>query len=510
MVSGDSLNNDNLFNRYLINRLPSSVWVMALSAAITFFAVSAVLAYRSVDVITANNININNTLQTINLIKDLNKELAAAESSQRGYLLTEDPDYLEPYHKTLVVVDDLLMRLGDSTTGLPQQKDRFSLLYVYVRKKIDEMQRMVSLTDRDEIRAAIRQIKTDEGIELMRVISQLLSEMEVEEFGLLEKNKKNAVKNREFILMALLLANGIGLLLSLGVFYAFYRNSTKVAELNQALSLANAELEEKVDVRTQALLQYSEELQRSNRELEEFAFVASHDLQEPLRKIRAFGDRLQQKFSAQLGDTGADYVKRMQAASKRMSTLIDDLLSFSRVTTKQRPFVRIDLNQVLHGVMDDLDYAIEETNAQLHIDPLPVIDADESQIAQVFMNLIANSLKFRQPNMRPIITIACETNVVSPVAEDDRSWCCLRFADQGIGFEAQYAERVFSLFQRLHGRDEYSGTGIGLALCRKIIERHGGTISAQSEPGEGAVFTIYLPMVQVTIEPLADLLADAS
>lgn len=510
MVSGDSLTNDNLFNRYLINRLPSSVWVMALSAAITFFAVSAVLAYRSIDVITANNININNTLQTINLIKDLNKELAAAESSQRGYLLTVDPNYLEPYHKTLVVVDDLLMRLGDSTTGLPQQKDRFSLLYAYVRKKIDEMQRMVSLTDRDEVRAAIRQIKTDEGIELMRVISQLLTEMENEEFGLLEKNKKIAVNNREFILMALLLANGIGLLLSLGVFYAFYRNSNKVAELNQALSLANAELEEKVDVRTQALLQYSEELQRSNRELEEFAFVASHDLQEPLRKIRAFGDRLQQKFSDQLGDTGSDYVKRMQAASKRMSTLIDDLLSFSRVTTKQRPFVRIDLNQVMHGVMDDLDYAIEETDAQLHIDPLPVIDADESQIAQVFMNLIANSLKFRQPDMRPIITITCEINVVSPISEDDCGWCCLRFADQGIGFEAQYAERVFSLFQRLHGRDEYSGTGIGLALCRKIIERHGGTISAQSEPGEGAVFTIYLPMVQMVIEPLADLLADAS
>ena len=134
-MSNDSLRHENLFNRYVINRLPSSVWVMALSAAITFFTVSAVLAYRSVNVITENNININNTLQTINLIKDLNKELAAAESSQRGYLLTEDPNYLQPYHQTLVVVDDLLVRLGESTTSLPQQKERFSLLYVYVRKK---------------------------------------------------------------------------------------------------------------------------------------------------------------------------------------------------------------------------------------------------------------------------------------------------------------------------------------------------------------------------------------
>lgn len=509
-MSNESAVKENLLSRYLINRLPSSLWVMALSAAITFFSVSAVLAYRSIDVITENNININNTLQTINLIKDLNKKLAAAESSQRGYLLTEAPSYLEPYHQTLIVVDELLVRLGESTISLPQQKDRFSLLYLYVRKKVDEMQKIVALTDRDEIRAAIRQVKTDEGIELMRAISQLLVEMENEEFALLEKNKTIAADNRQFVLMALLLTNGIGLLLSLGVFYAFYRNTNKIAALNSALAAANTELEEKVDVRTQALLQFSEELQRSNRELEEFAFVASHDLQEPLRKIRAFGDRLQKKFSAELGETGADYVVRMQAASQRMSALIDDLLSFSRVTTKQRPFIQVDLNKVMRGVMDDLDYSIEEAGAQVHIDPLPVIDADESQIAQVFMNLIGNSLKFHQPNIRPIVTITCETNVISPVAEDDdRTWCCLRFADQGIGFETQYAERVFSLFQRLHGRDEYSGTGIGLALCRKIIERHGGTISAHSEPGEGAVFTIYLPMEQVVLEPLEDILADA-
>lgn len=158
-MSGDSLSDNNPFNKYIINKLPSSVWVMALSAAITFFSVSAVLTYRSIDVITKNNISINNTLQTINLIKDLNRELAAAESSQRGYLLTEDSDYLQPYHQTLVVVDDLLMRLGESTAELSQQKNRFELLHGYVRDKIDEMQRIVALTDRDEIRAAIGRLK---------------------------------------------------------------------------------------------------------------------------------------------------------------------------------------------------------------------------------------------------------------------------------------------------------------------------------------------------------------
>lgn len=492
------------------SRLPNSVWIMALSAAITFFAVSAVLAYRSIDVITHNNIRINNTLQTINLIKDLSREILAAESSQRGYLLTGDPEYLQPYHQTLLVVGDLLDRLDVATTELPAQNRRFQSLLNYVSRKIGEMERIVTLTNREEIRAAIRQVKTDEGIELMRAISQLLTQMEQEELTILEKNKIVAVENREFILIALLLANGIGLLLSFGVFYSWYRNSSRVAELNSALATANAELEEKVGVRTQALLQYSEELQRSNRELEEFAFVASHDLQEPLRKIRAFGDRLQQKFSVELGEAGSDYVVRMQAASERMSALIDDLLSFSRVTTKQRPFARVNLNQVMDRVLDDLDYAIEETNADIHIDPLPTIDADGPQMAQVFMNLMTNSLKFHPAGVRPEIRVTNETHLSSPLPEDEREWCRLQFADKGIGFDAHYAERVFSLFQRLHGRDEYSGTGIGLALCRKIIERHGGTITAQSAPGEGAVFTIFLPMTQTVIEPLSDLLADVS
>ena len=499
-----------VFYRKMLSKLPDSVWIMALVAAITFFAISSVLTYRSISVITSNNASINNTLQTINLIKDLDRELSAAESSQRGYLLTQDPEYLEPYHKTLAVVDRLLERLSESSTELPYQKVRFESLYIYVRSKIEHMQRIVKLTDRDKIRTAIRQVKTDEGIELMRAISQLIVEMENDEFKLLKKNKSEAAKNRQFIIVALLFANGIGLLLSLGVFYIWYRNASRVAELNAQLASANALLEEKVSARTQALLQYSEELQRSNKELEDFAFVASHDLQEPLRKIRAFGDRLQQKFSAELGESGADYVARMQAASGRMSALIDDLLSFSRVTTQQNPFVNVDLNSVMDGVIDDLDYAIEDAKARVDIEPLPNVEADASQMSQVFMNLIANSLKFRRVDVPPVVTVTSEVNISSPLSDDDRLWCCLRVADQGIGFEPQYAERIFSLFQRLHGRDVYTGTGIGLALCRKIIERHGGTIRAESEPDVGTVFIIYLPLTQKLIDPLMDVNADLS
>lgn len=474
--------------------LPAYVWHLVLAAVISFFVISAIFSYRSVNIIAANNLSINKNLQTINLIKDLKTGLLSAENSQRGFLLTSDAQYLKPYHITLHVIDDLLNKLNAASKNEPAQRQRYEALYVHVKEKINEMQYIVGLTGESKYLDAIKKVRTDEGIKLMQVIDDLIKDMELEETRLLKENKSHAVNNRQFIVVSLILTNSIGLVLSLGIFFILYRNSAKVAELYRELGRVNSELEAKVDARTQALVQYSEELQRSNKELEAFAFVASHDLQEPLRKIRAFGDRLQQKYTTELGDRGADYVARMQAASERMSILIDDLLSFSRVTTKQKPFTQVDLNIVMSRVLDDLDYAIEDSNAKLYIESLPIIDADASQMGQVFMNLMTNSLKFRQPDEPPVIRVTSE-KIQSPI-DDQREWCCIKFSDQGIGFDPVYSDRVFNLFQRLHGRDEYSGTGIGLALCRKIVERHGGSIEAQSELGKGATFIIQMPITQ--------------
>src|SRR5690606_27924847 len=229
--------------------------------------------------------------------------------------------------------------------------------------------------------------------------------------------------NRKFILVSLVVTNTVGLFLSLLMFVLIYRNTRKVRTLYEEIEKSNAELEFKVGERTHALEIYAEELQRSNRELEDFAFVASHDLQEPLRKIRAFGDRLLQKYSDSLGDRGADYVTRMHGASERMSFLINDLLSFSRVTTKQKPFCPVDLNEILGLAKDDLEYAIESTGAVITSDNLPVIDADATQIRQVFMNLISNSLKFRSEDNSPVITITC-TQAMPSKGEDGKDFCC--------------------------------------------------------------------------------------
>lgn len=226
-------------------------------------------------------------------------------------------------------------------------------------------------------------------------------------------------------------------------------------------------------------------LEQSNRELEDFAYVASHDLQEPLRKIQAFGDLLRSKHAAALPEQARDYIERMQSAAKRMQVLINDLLSFSRVTTKAQPFVPVDLGQVAREVVKDLEARIHDTGGRIEVGPLPVIDADPLQMRQLLQNLAGNALKFHRPGVPPVVD-------VRGVAGNGH--CRITVSDNGIGFEEKYAERVFTMFERLHARSKYEGTGIGLAICRKIVERHGGEIRAHGKPGEGAVFEVTLPV----------------
>jgi PAS domain S-box-containing protein len=242
------------------------------------------------------------------------------------------------------------------------------------------------------------------------------------------------------------------------------------------------------------LEQFNEKLKQSNNELEQFAFVASHDLQEPLRKIALFGGSIQKKLRGKIDPEAEDSLDRMINASERMKAMIHDLLELSRIKTQSRPFTQVDLSKSVEEVITDLDARVQQTNGQIIIDPLPVIDADPVQIQQVFLNLIGNALKFHQPDVPPVVKIYSEA---LPAGINQDPMIAISVEDNGIGFEEVIFEQLLQPFKRAHGRSEaFEGNGIGLAIVKKIIDRHQGEISARSIPGQGSTFVVRLPIKQ--------------
>ena len=246
------------------------------------------------------------------------------------------------------------------------------------------------------------------------------------------------------------------------------------------------------------------ELKRSNKNLEQFAYVASHDLQEPLRKIQAFGDILQAQYAPQIGDGGTDIVRRMQSAAGRMQVLIKDVLAYSRIAARRETVGPVDLNQLMRDVLTDIDTAISEKQAQVTVGVLPTVRGDAAQLRQLFQNLISNALKFTKTDEAslPVIAVSCQQvngrevpGLTLSSVDADQSFYLIEVTDNGIGFDPRQAERIFQVFQRLHNRSEYQGTGIGLAIVQKVVENHHGYIVAEGRPGEGATFRIALPNV---------------
>jgi signal transduction histidine kinase len=232
---------------------------------------------------------------------------------------------------------------------------------------------------------------------------------------------------------------------------------------------------------------YAEELSRSNRELQQFTYVASHDLQEPLRKISAFSNLLVEKDASALDEESRDFLRRMQNAAGRMRNLIEDLLSYSRVSSRERVLERIPLKEVISEVLSDLEIRIRETQARVDLGELPVVFADKTHMRQLFQNLIGNALKYHRKGVPPELKLSGRV--------DEEGFDEITVSDNGIGFDEKYKDRIFYPFQRLHSRAEFEGTGIGLAICRKIVNQLGGDINVRSRVGVGTVFIVTLPRV---------------
>lgn len=473
----------------------TATWIIISIIVVGIIGINLSIALNTVNQLSSVQNSLDKTSNIIVRLESLHLSVVVAESGQRGYLLTEYEEYLNPYHAELQNLDEKIALVKDIDSEVAGQTERIAEMLVLVDAKINELTSTVDLALEEREKTALRQIMTNRGRDLYREIRKSMQHLidneyrhRQELYAQLKQIQRDAKVN--FGISAI--TSG---LLVIGMFLMARINLTISNRYQDDLEEQNELLQEKVTLRTQELTVYSEELSRSNRELEDFAFVASHDLQEPLRKIQAFSDRLTTIYKDKLDDRGVDYIKRMTSAAFRMSTLINDLLEFSRITTRGKDFVEVELDSVLNEVLGDLEIAISESGAQIDIEPLPKVCADPSQMYQLFLNVLSNGLKFRKADVPPKITITVEDKTLHDELQHiDVPSCIITIKDNGIGFEQTYADKIFSPFQRLHGRTAYKGTGIGLAVCRRIVERHGGTISALSAPNEGAQFTVSLPI----------------
>ena len=279
------------------------------------------------------------------------------------------------------------------------------------------------------------------------------------------------------------------------------QRTEEVAAANEALTTINEELEasnEEFAAINEKLEEANALLNRSNENLQQFAYVASHDLQEPLRKIQSFGDLLKARYTEANGEELV-YLERMQSAARRMSGLIKDLLDYSRISTRRDANGPVALDEVVRLVLSTLELTIQETGAQLSLEPLPTVLGDVTQFNQLFQNLLSNALKFRRPGIAPRIAVRASQVAADHLPENiklsrgSNAYHRIDVLDNGVGFEEKYLDRIFQVFQRLHGKGGFAGTGIGLAICEKVVTNHGGAISATSQPGQWATFSVYLP-----------------
>jgi signal transduction histidine kinase len=290
------------------------------------------------------------------------------------------------------------------------------------------------------------------------------------------------------------------------VFVELYRKTHQLMVQEQKLIAINKSLENEIHERKNSedqvkalnlqLLQNIDKLEAANKDLDRFAFMASHDLQEPLRKIRTFSERLFSQYENKLDETGKKYINRIQAATERLQALIKDIMTFSRISAEKSAFVDSDLNLIVQDVLSEMEGTIHDKNARILLENLPSLSINPTLMRPLFQNLIHNALKYSKANVDPVIRIHSDFDPARAEGKETQSrhYCRIFIEDNGIGFEQMYAEQIFDMFKRLHANHEYEGTGIGLALCKKIVEEHNGYISARSSVGKGSTFIVSLPV----------------
>lgn len=426
-------------------------------------------------------------------LKEAFSNLRDAEASQGAYLLTQDSALLDRFVRSIADIPTIVGEL-DSVIHQSQQQQDLQLFASLLQQRITRLNGFLDSAE------------TLNGEQLYNFLVEsrinadrtrtLINIMEMREDHLLHKRLSDK-RQQEALASAFILLFSITSLTILTI--SFFRLRKEIFRRSESEDNAN-KLEEEVARRTAVIRKINEELHRKNEELERkneelssFTYIASHDLKEPVRKISVFTDRITHSDGERLSEEGKKFLERTRAAIRHMQRLIDAVFSYSR-TEHEHAFEMLSLNEVATQAQDLLQETIDEKAALVQVDSLPQVYAVKDQMEQLFTNLISNSLKYARPGITPTIQISASPKEVKVKGRRKKvqGWL-LEFRDNGIGFDAQYKDKIFQIFQRLHNREDYGGTGVGLAICKKIAENHGGTIQAHGVPGEGAVFTVFLP-----------------
>lgn len=445
---------------------------------VVLLAILSWTSYQKIKDSTNYAVQVEHTHEVMRKSEELISILKDFETGQRGYLLTKEKIFLEPYFRAESQINNVYRTLRFQIRDNQLQLKRLDTLRSTILQKI----RLLRLNIKQaESSAQLDKELFLQGKKEMDKIRVIVNRFQTTERQLLAERRALKNKNDSQTTSVLLLLSVFSFALLIVCFLLIF------LELQRRLKFQH-ELENKID-----------ELNRSNADLEQFAYVSSHDLQEPLRKIRAFSDRLMRKHADSLNEDGKETLEKITYSAERMQTLINDLLDFSRlVNRKEISFQEVNLQETIGRVIGDLSVKIEEKKAKINVEKLPYIWGVSFQLNQLFLNLISNALKFAAQERDPVVSITyslvkgAEIKGIEKIRRE-LDYHKIIVSDNGIGFEEEYAEKIFVIFQRLHGRGHYEGTGVGLAICRRIMSNHNGFIFAESQLGEGATFILYFP-----------------
>ena len=467
--------------------------IVGIGAGLAVLLAIGLLSLRSMSRSTADARWVTHTHVVLETLETVQAAVIDAETSQRAYLLSGDAAYLDESNASLVRTRRLLRDIRSLTADNPVQQHALDKIEPAIQERVAVLQNAIAIGQSRGFDAGQAALSEGSGERTLDGVRAAISGMEDEEHSLLDTRTKEAEASTVQAERVVLFGNAVALCLLVFAATVIYREMARRRTAEDAVNELNATLEARIEERTAELALSNAELSgrtadlaRSNAELQQFAYVASHDLQEPLRMVASFTQLLAKRYNDKLGDDAREFIQYAVDGATRLQTLITDLLSYSRVGTHAKTLKLTNADAALDRVLAGLQLAIHDSGATIVRDPLPTVMADEVQFCQLLQNLLTNAMKFKGSHP-PLINVFSQ--------RQDGFWR-ISVRDNGIGIDPDHYDRIWVIFQRLHTKTEYPGTGIGLAICKKIAERHGGTIGVEPSPGGGSTFFFTIPVLE--------------